>query len=199
MLLTWFSFNSNNIQDRVNMEMMTHIEGPIVDSFFDMALLSWDSVLTPPLPSLISRPPVQTQFDFGNEHKFIQMKDIEASKVESRAFLKEHQEEDKAQQQDQKPNGPCFWSMSWLELSRLILLRAKGESHGAAPLTSGQAPTTGGADADENLTAEAANVQRTLETPPGQSTGGAPLTATKSGRMAAVTAHLSCVFSFHFL
>lgn len=42
---------SNNIQDNDNMEMMTHLEGPIVDSLYDMALISWHKKLEPPLPS----------------------------------------------------------------------------------------------------------------------------------------------------
>lgn len=42
---------SNNIQDNANTEMMVHFEGPIVDSFYDMALLSWNKKLEPPLPS----------------------------------------------------------------------------------------------------------------------------------------------------
>ncbi|KAK3318867.1 hypothetical protein B0H66DRAFT_582359 [Apodospora peruviana] len=42
---------SNNIQDNDNLEMMIHLEGPIVDSFYDMALLSWNKKLEPPLPS----------------------------------------------------------------------------------------------------------------------------------------------------
>jgi hypothetical protein len=41
---------SNNIQDNDNLEMMTHLEGPIVDSFYDVALLSWSRRLSPPLP-----------------------------------------------------------------------------------------------------------------------------------------------------
>ena len=32
------------------MEMMTHLEGPIVDSFYDLALNSWHNSLDPPLP-----------------------------------------------------------------------------------------------------------------------------------------------------
>lgn len=32
--------------------MMTHLEGPIVDSFYDMALFSWGERLNPPLPLL---------------------------------------------------------------------------------------------------------------------------------------------------
>ncbi|EPE35377.1 Phospholipase D/nuclease [Glarea lozoyensis ATCC 20868] len=42
---------SNNIQDNDNLEMMTHLEGPIVDSLYDMALISWSNKLEPPLPS----------------------------------------------------------------------------------------------------------------------------------------------------
>ena len=44
--------SSNNIQDNDNLEMMTHIEGPIVDSFYDMSLCSWSKELKPPLPCL---------------------------------------------------------------------------------------------------------------------------------------------------
>ena len=46
--------SSNNIQDNDNLEMMTHIEGPIVDSFYDMSLCSWNKELKPPLPCLNS-------------------------------------------------------------------------------------------------------------------------------------------------
>lgn len=42
---------SNNIQDNDNCEMMIHLEGPIVDSLYDMALISWSKRLEPPLPS----------------------------------------------------------------------------------------------------------------------------------------------------
>lgn len=45
---------SSNIQDNDNLEMLTHIEGPIVDSFYDSALLSWGKPLDPPLPLLDS-------------------------------------------------------------------------------------------------------------------------------------------------
>ncbi|OTB13964.1 hypothetical protein K445DRAFT_319497 [Daldinia sp. EC12] len=45
---------SNNIQDNDNLEMMVQVEGPIVDSLYDMALLSWHKKLEPPLPCLNS-------------------------------------------------------------------------------------------------------------------------------------------------
>ncbi|KAI9867737.1 MAG: hypothetical protein M1813_008537 [Trichoglossum hirsutum] len=43
---------SCNIQETDNMEMMCHFEGPIVDSFYDMTLISWYNALDPPLPTL---------------------------------------------------------------------------------------------------------------------------------------------------
>jgi phosphatidylserine/phosphatidylglycerophosphate/cardiolipin synthase-like enzyme len=45
---------SSNIQDNDNVEMLAHIEGPIVDSFYDAALLSWGKVLEPAFPLLNS-------------------------------------------------------------------------------------------------------------------------------------------------
>lgn len=45
---------SSNIQDNDNLEMLSHIEGPIVDSFYDAALLSYGRPLDPPLPMLKS-------------------------------------------------------------------------------------------------------------------------------------------------
>lgn len=45
---------SSNIQDNDNLEMLSHIEGPIVDSFYDAALLSWGRPLEPPFPLLDS-------------------------------------------------------------------------------------------------------------------------------------------------
>ncbi|KAL2433945.1 hypothetical protein ABEF94_013456 [Exophiala dermatitidis] len=46
---------SNNIQDIDNLEMMTQWEGPIVDSFYEVALISWHNRLNPPL-ALLNRP-----------------------------------------------------------------------------------------------------------------------------------------------
>ncbi|KAL4908284.1 hypothetical protein BDW74DRAFT_166062 [Aspergillus multicolor] len=45
---------SNNIQDNDNMEMMIRVEGAIVDSLYDTALISWGKALEPPLPMLDS-------------------------------------------------------------------------------------------------------------------------------------------------
>ena len=40
--------------DRPNVEMMQHLEGPIVDSFYEIALHSWSNRLEPGLPLLSS-------------------------------------------------------------------------------------------------------------------------------------------------
>lgn len=42
------------MQDNDNLEMMTHLEGSIVDSLYDMALISWSKELKPPLPCAIA-------------------------------------------------------------------------------------------------------------------------------------------------
>ncbi|KAL2008576.1 hypothetical protein VTN00DRAFT_6770 [Thermoascus crustaceus] len=45
---------SSNIQDNDNLEMMVQVEGPIVNSFYDMAIISWEKPFDPPLPMLES-------------------------------------------------------------------------------------------------------------------------------------------------
>ncbi|KZT12269.1 phospholipase D/nuclease [Laetiporus sulphureus 93-53] len=62
---------SNNIQDRPNFEMMCHLEGPIVDSMYDMALVSWHRVMHPPLP-LLGRPCTTPEegYKFGMENEY---------------------------------------------------------------------------------------------------------------------------------
>ncbi|ORY90144.1 hypothetical protein BCR35DRAFT_287370 [Leucosporidium creatinivorum] len=82
--------NSNNIQDRVNVEMMTHIEGPIVEAFYDMALLSWNEQMNPPLPLLADPPVPRKTYDFGNDHSRIKEKDIEGERASARSLLGEH-------------------------------------------------------------------------------------------------------------
>ena len=42
---------SNNMEDNDNMEMMTHVEGPIVDSIYDTALVTWGNAFNITLPS----------------------------------------------------------------------------------------------------------------------------------------------------
>ncbi|SAM86194.1 uncharacterized protein UBRO_08611 [Ustilago bromivora] len=50
--------NSNNIQDRPNIEACIRLEGDIVNSVYDHALISWGNRLQPPLPCLTAPAPV---------------------------------------------------------------------------------------------------------------------------------------------
>ncbi|KAI7914537.1 phospholipase D Active site motif protein [Pyricularia oryzae] len=59
---------SNNIQDNDNLEMMVHLEGPIVDSVYDMALLSWHKALTPPLPTANKPAATETPRCFDSQY-----------------------------------------------------------------------------------------------------------------------------------
>lgn len=45
---------SSNIQDNDNLEMMVRLEGPIVDSIYDSAVISWGRSFDTPLPMLSS-------------------------------------------------------------------------------------------------------------------------------------------------
>lgn len=53
-----------------NVEMMIHLEGAIVDSFYDMALITWSNALKPPLPCLDSPAALDNLGSFEqNTHK----------------------------------------------------------------------------------------------------------------------------------
>lgn len=61
---------SNNIQDNDNMEMMTQLEGHIVDSIYDTAIITWHEAMDPPLPCLSTpastiNPPTAAIQSFG--------------------------------------------------------------------------------------------------------------------------------------
>ncbi|KAM4057631.1 PLD-like domain-containing protein [Hirsutella rhossiliensis] len=58
---------SNNVEDNCNMEMMTHVEGPVVDSIYDTALITWNKILRPPPPLLNVSTAEGSQPDFGAE------------------------------------------------------------------------------------------------------------------------------------
>jgi hypothetical protein len=60
--------NSNNVQDRPNVEMMVQLEGPIVDSIYDMALLCWSNIMNPPLPLLSKSPTYPDVYEFQKDN-----------------------------------------------------------------------------------------------------------------------------------
>jgi phosphatidylserine/phosphatidylglycerophosphate/cardiolipin synthase-like enzyme len=57
---------SNNLQDNDNVEMMTHLEGPVIDSIYDMALISWHKTLDPPLPAAHGGVGSYREYDIGD-------------------------------------------------------------------------------------------------------------------------------------
>lgn len=63
---------SNNIQDNDNLEMMTQFEGPIVDSLYDSALITWHNLMQPPLPC-IEKPPTDYTSPTFNQEGFKEM------------------------------------------------------------------------------------------------------------------------------
>ena len=72
-------------QDRVNLEMNLHLEGPIVQSFYDMALLSWAEKMTPPLPLLVN-PNMETQLTGGDCFEQAQARKAELDKTSFEAI-----------------------------------------------------------------------------------------------------------------
>ncbi len=76
--------------------MLTNAEGPIVQSFYEMALLSWWSPLQPPLPLLNKAPsypanPSQQHYNFGHAHPVLSTKgDLDSNASKSRKTLAEH-------------------------------------------------------------------------------------------------------------
>jgi phosphatidylserine/phosphatidylglycerophosphate/cardiolipin synthase-like enzyme len=60
---------SNNMEDNANVEMMTHLEGPIVDSLYDCFLITWHNKFQPPLPTH-SSPARQGGYSTSNEASF---------------------------------------------------------------------------------------------------------------------------------
>ncbi|KAG1742307.1 uncharacterized protein EDB91DRAFT_1128571 [Suillus paluster] len=73
--------NSNNIQDRPNVEMMVHLEGPIVDSLYDTALISWFRPMHPPLPLLDTRyRPPEGGYKFGIDNEYATTWNLDGSK-----------------------------------------------------------------------------------------------------------------------
>jgi phosphatidylserine/phosphatidylglycerophosphate/cardiolipin synthase-like enzyme len=61
--------NSNNVQDRPNVEMMVQLEGPVVDGIYDMALLSWSNAMNPPPPLLSNLPTYPDVYKFQRDNE----------------------------------------------------------------------------------------------------------------------------------
>lgn len=83
--------DGDSYKDRVNVEMMIHLEGPIVQGFYDMALISWSESMKPQLPLLtqVLQQPVY-DYVFGDDHPVLTGKGSGAKAEKSRAILQQH-------------------------------------------------------------------------------------------------------------
>ncbi|CAF3542409.1 unnamed protein product [Rotaria socialis] len=86
--------NSNNIQDRPNLEMMSHFEGDIVNSFYDTFLISWWIPFKPHLVCLNDDASAQNHFHFGmNNTKLVSIqRPLQQAIARARLLLKCHLE-----------------------------------------------------------------------------------------------------------
>lgn len=83
---------SNNIQDNDNLEMMTHLEGDIVNSIYDTALIAWSKRLDPPLPSL-HHPANNEHVEAFNDPSFLALFDEHGRlRVRRDSFVREDEE-----------------------------------------------------------------------------------------------------------
>lgn len=74
---------------------MTHLEGPIVQSLYDMALLSWFNAMHPPLPLLTQNPTYgnsdKSAYSFGQDHPVMSSKgDLDSKASRARETLAQH-------------------------------------------------------------------------------------------------------------
>jgi hypothetical protein len=84
--------SSCNMQDRVNVECTVHLEGDIVDSFYDAFLISFSKPMTPPLP-LLSQPPPARQHHFGQDNANLQHIDVAGRAKDARDALGQQHDE----------------------------------------------------------------------------------------------------------
>ncbi|KAJ7221756.1 iq calmodulin-binding motif protein [Mycena pura] len=186
---------SNNIQDNDNVEMMTHLEGPIVDSLYDMALISWHLKLTPTLPSS-DHPEVEGGLGpIGDETTTDESGDNRAdeltgpSTVESvvHPIAMSSSQANEAMSADQstgqvnvqmKPKGPDEATKAWLACGKqgISVAQIAHPSPENAPLPE---HTTDNPHYDTDIAGEIARVQTAVSPKPGLT------------RMEAVTAHLN--------
>ncbi|KAL8281193.1 hypothetical protein RQP46_006551 [Phenoliferia psychrophenolica] len=92
--------NSNNIQDRPNVEMMVHLEGPVVDSIYDVLLLSWNEKFTPVLPCVTlpavypdPKSGIEFPYTFADANPFLETIDVtKAAKAARRLLSRQYQD-----------------------------------------------------------------------------------------------------------
>ncbi len=81
---------------------MTHLEGPIVDSFYEAALLTWSNKLEPMLPCISTAypRPADNRYSFGVHNQYLEelevLKAAKAARILLRSQAKAARDEDAA-------------------------------------------------------------------------------------------------------
>ncbi|BGP16314.1 hypothetical protein JCM10213_006470 [Rhodosporidiobolus nylandii] len=105
--------NSNNIQDRPNLEMMVHLEGPVVDSIYDNILISWDEKLVPALPCLLdpspSSHPDLFPYTFTDHNAYLANIDVAKAAKAARILLSRQDKAAKEGGQTESLSPPEWW------------------------------------------------------------------------------------------
>ncbi|GAA5925237.1 uncharacterized protein JCM15063_004964 [Sporobolomyces koalae] len=107
--------NSNNIQDRPNLEMMIHLEGHIVDSIYDNILISWNNVLTPSLPCLAEPSPYSPlapkpfAYTFSDANAYLAQIDVAKAAKAARILLGREDAKAKKGEQKDRLSPPEWW------------------------------------------------------------------------------------------
>lgn len=124
MVRTFLSkFSEYQQADIGNYAHQIHLEGPIVDSFYDMFLISWNNAFREALPFLsspaastaseegITAPSPSRQYHFASENPFLHAIDVVKSAEDARATLNREAENDRlasAAQQQASGSGLSF-------------------------------------------------------------------------------------------
>ncbi|GAA6008146.1 hypothetical protein JCM11491_001901 [Sporobolomyces phaffii] len=107
--------NSNNIQDRPNLEMMIHLEGHIVDSIYDNILISWNNVLSPSLPCLAAPSPYSALapkpfvYTFSDSNIYLAQIDVAKAAKAARILLSREDAKAKKGEQKDRLSPPEWW------------------------------------------------------------------------------------------
>ncbi|BGP40302.1 hypothetical protein JCM10449v2_004261 [Rhodotorula kratochvilovae] len=105
--------NSNNIQDRPNLEMMVHLEGPVVDSLYDNMLISWHESLSPTLPCLTDPSPTTDPnlfpYTFTDANPYLANIDVAKAAKAARILLNRQDDEAKKGAQTASLAPPEWW------------------------------------------------------------------------------------------
>lgn len=129
--------NSNNIQDRPNLEACVHLEGDIVNAVYDHALISWGLRLRPALPC-IGTPAVRDvpAHAFATGDAETTLPSAPAATWEQRAITSRDRlrREDQASEREQREQYPLSMRMRLVDVAEYVLAaRAGATDSRAAP------------------------------------------------------------------